>query len=122
MKYSGYSDIIDAWISCCKNHIIGYVYKDNYLINQFSSLMIKFPTGVTKKLTETHLEENLVSIKEEEKFYINERNKRLLNLKCELCEISTFNSSDDYLNHVNKNKLHKDKLTELIEEDFEEDI
>ncbi len=122
MKCSGFEDLVDGWLSCCSNHILGYIYKDDYLVNQYSSLMVKFPTGETKKLTERHLEDQLRAIKEEEQHYHNERIKRISKLKCDICSINSFISADDFLNHVNKNKIHKENITEFIEEDYEEDI
>jgi len=114
--------MVEGWITCFNDHIIGYVYENEYIINQYSSLSIKYPTNEVRKLTERHLEESFESIRIQEQHFIKEREKRISYLKCDLCNINSFNSSDDYLTHVNINKIHKENLTELIEEDFEEEI
>lgn len=112
-----YNDEV-AWISCSKKHIIGLYIKEKYYITNNSNLMLKFPMLRIEEWSNVFYKENYKRLKRYEENCLRERKKKIQNLYCELCSIRSFKDTNEFLNHIDKNLLHKQIMTELLEEEF----
>jgi hypothetical protein len=105
-----------SWISCSKRHIVGIYRQGKYLVNDFSNLELKFPVHNIEKWQDFY-KEGYKKIKDFEEKCLLRRKKEIMNLQCELCHYRA-RDPNDFLQHIDKNNIHKMNITELIEEDF----
>jgi hypothetical protein len=112
---------IKEWIACkSNNHILGFKIDHDYFITEMSNLRIIYPTDVSFRLDEEARRNNFAKVFEEEKKYLAKRQSQIQQgLECKLCEFKT-NNTEQYLDHVEKDIAHKRRMTELLEENFNE--
>ena len=108
----------DNWIACKANgHIFGFEIAEEYLILEYSDLGLMFPSQEFFKLTIDLKQNNFIRAKAMEKEFIKARKAKIKQLYCDICHLK-LGDSDDYLNHIDKNQLHKELLNEFLEEYF----
>lgn len=91
--------------------------KDKYYITNKSKIILKFPMMKLEDWSPIFYKENYKKIKIYEDECLRERRKKIQYLFCELCNVK-LRDSNDFLMHLDKNNVHKQNVTDLIEEDF----
>lgn len=128
----GYGNvIIDKYIGCSNtiSHIFGIKTKgEEYFISNFSPIWIEFPCGKKISLTAELANNQFEQVRIENKESLKVREEKLhKKAYCSLCDVrldihprTTIREIKEFYDkHFTKNKLHKELLNCLLEEDFE---
>jgi hypothetical protein len=115
-EYDYNSDV--SWIACSKKHVIGLYMNEKYYVTNSSFLMLKFPMLRTEEWSPVFYQDKYKRVRIYEEECLKERKRKIQNLYCDLCNITRFKDPNEFINHIEKNTIHKQVMTELLEEEF----